>query len=61
MEVARLMRAAVMASGGDPERLARLRAIVERARADLDDFLGQSPSASGERPSPPRGGPVEDL
>jgi DNA-binding PadR family transcriptional regulator len=61
MEVARLMRAAVMASGGDPERLARLRAIVERTRADLDTFLGQGPGSSGTQPTPPAGGPVENL
>ncbi len=65
MEVARLMRAAVMASGGDPERLARLRGIVERTRDELNAFLGQGPA--GERPgpetppspaTPPEGGPT---
>jgi DNA-binding PadR family transcriptional regulator len=51
MEVARLMRAAVMVSGGDPERLARLRAIVERTRDDLNAYLGQAPSGEGRSPS----------
>jgi DNA-binding PadR family transcriptional regulator len=68
-EVMRLMRAAVMVSGGDPERLARLRAIVERAKGDLNEFLGQGQrsetgAASGaerETPSAPASGPVENL
>lgn len=41
-QVARLMRAAVLASGGDPQRLARLRAIVSRAKSDLEAYLGQA-------------------
>jgi len=58
MEVARLMRAAVLASGGDPERLARLRSIVERTRNELDAYLGQGPSSSaGPAQQPPAGGP----
>lgn len=62
MEIARLMKAAVMASGGDPERLARLRAIVKRTRADLDDYLGQGQGSAGTRPTPPPGGgPIENL
>jgi DNA-binding PadR family transcriptional regulator len=52
LEVARLMRAAVLASDGNPERLARLRAIVQRTRTDLDAFLGQGGGPSG---------PVENL
>ncbi|HEY7780722.1 MAG TPA: PadR family transcriptional regulator [Ktedonobacterales bacterium] len=49
MEVARLLRAAVLASRGNPERLTRLRAIVERTRGDLNEFLGQpEPAASSE-------------
>jgi DNA-binding PadR family transcriptional regulator len=71
MEVARLMRAAVMASEGRPERLEQLRGIVGRARADLNAFLGQ-PGASGAG-SPggapphaagtagPGSGPIEEL
>jgi DNA-binding PadR family transcriptional regulator len=46
MQVARLMRAAVLASDGDPERLARLRTIVTRTKAELEAFLGQAPSGS---------------
>lgn len=49
MEVARLLRAAVLASRDNPERLARLRAIVERTRGDLNAFLGQpEPAAAPE-------------
>jgi DNA-binding PadR family transcriptional regulator len=64
MEVARLMRAAVLASGGDPEKLARIRGIVERAKGDLNAFLGQSggPSAPESGGTPPAGeGPVESV
>ncbi len=46
MEVARLLRAAVLASGGDPARLARLRAIVERTKGELNQFLGQGESSA---------------
>lgn len=64
-EVARLMRAAVMVSDGDPERLARLQAIVARAKGDLNEFLGQgrrgeSAPASGTEGEPSTG-PVENL
>jgi DNA-binding PadR family transcriptional regulator len=66
MEVARLMRAAVLASGGDPARLARVRAIVERAKGELNQFLGQGetlggtpPEYEGEQPSPET--PTENL
>ena len=66
MEVARLMRAAVLASGGDPARLARVRAIVEHAKSELNQFLGQgetlgsTPSGyEGEQPSPEA--PTENL
>ena len=63
IEVARLMRAAVLASGGDPERLARLRAIVSRTHADLDAFLGQDRSQEqrGSATSEDGDGPVEHL
>jgi DNA-binding PadR family transcriptional regulator len=64
-EVARLMKAAVFASAGDPERLAQLRGIVERARNDLQAFLNQ-PGPQGSQPAPgpdqPAGpGPVEQV
>jgi len=62
MEVARLMRAAVLASGGDPERLARLRAIVTHTRDELNAYLGQSGSAQSETPPAPAGEPpVEQV
>lgn len=67
MDVARLMRAAVMSSGGDPERLQRLRGIVQRARADLAEFVGEpaphSPPAPEKpgAPSPAGEGPIERL
>ena len=68
-EVVRLMRAAVMVSGGDPARLARLRAIVERTKGDLNEFLGQgrrsesapASGSTGATPSAPDSGPVENL
>jgi DNA-binding PadR family transcriptional regulator len=60
MEVARLMRAAVLASGGDPERLSRLRAIVERAKGDLNAFLGH-PAAGGTGQAPTGEGPIESV
>jgi hypothetical protein len=63
MEVGRLMRAAVLASGGDPARLARLRAIVERTKAELNQFLGQgeAPSAGSTGEQPLGDGPTENL
>jgi DNA-binding PadR family transcriptional regulator len=62
MEVARLMRAAVLASGGDPERLARLRAIVTHTRDELNAYLGQGGSAQSDTPPAPAGEPpVEQV
>jgi DNA-binding PadR family transcriptional regulator len=69
MEVARLMRAAVMASEGRPERLEQLRGIVGRARTDLNAFLGQpgAGNADPRGPTPPGGpagpgsGPTEEF
>lgn len=67
MEVVRLTRAAVLATGGDPERLARLRAIVARTRDDLNAFLGQSaphgaPTSEHPGAAPSGGeGPIENL
>ncbi len=65
-EVAQLMRAAVMTSANDPERLKQLRGIVERAQGELRAFLAQG---HAEQQEPPRGetptgggqGPVENL
>ncbi len=65
-EVTQLMRVAVMSSGGDPERLARLQSIVERTRSDLLAFLneprgdGQQQGTSGPS-SASDSGPVEQL
>ncbi len=63
MDVARLMRAGVLASGGDPARLARLRAIVERTKAELNQFLGQGETpTSGSADEQPTGeGPTQNL
>jgi DNA-binding PadR family transcriptional regulator len=71
MEVARLMRAAVMASEGRPERLGQLREIMGRARGDLNAFLGQpggsQPGPGGGTPPPgggpgaPGSGPIEEF
>lgn len=62
MEVAHLMRAAVMASGGNPEQLARLRAIVERAHGELNAFLGQGQTPPRQEPTSAAGqGPVEQV
>lgn len=71
MEVAGLMRMAAMSSVGDPERMNRLRAIVQRARADLAAFVGEptqrnappsTPPTSGEPGTTPYGsGPVESV
>jgi len=43
MEVARLFRQAVRATGGDPEQLARVRAIIARTRQELLDLLAGKP------------------
>jgi DNA-binding PadR family transcriptional regulator len=71
-EVARLMRAAVLVSAGNPERIAQLRGIVAHARSELESFLGQQPSGSqpgaaqqgqgahGQQTSGPTG-PVEQV
>jgi len=61
MEVARLLWASVMAAGGDPEKLARLRAIVEGTRNSLQEFLGQTPPGAGGGPAAPTSGTVEDA
>ncbi len=61
MEVARLTMSAVMATGGDPEKLARLRAIIAGTRKSLEEFLGQAPSSTGGAPSEPTSETVEDA
>jgi DNA-binding PadR family transcriptional regulator len=61
MEVARLMWASVMAAGGDPEKLARLRAIIQGTRTQLQEFLGQAPAGTGGETTTPTGGTVEEA
>ena len=57
-----MMLIAGMQSLGDPERLTRLRGIIERARAELDAFLrengGQSSASGGAEGD---SGPIEQL
>ncbi len=60
-EVARLLMGAVMAAGGDPEKLARLRAIIAGARGQLNEFLGQAPASGGSESAASTGGTVEDA
>ena len=61
MEVARLMMAAVMASGGDPAKLASLRNIIQATRSNLQEFLGQASASAGPAPTEPTSGTVEDA
>ncbi len=58
-EVARLFWAAVMAAGGDPAKLARLRGIVEGTRDQLREFLGQSQPGTG--PTTPSNSQVDEA
>ena len=70
-DVARLTRMAVLSAVNDPERLAQLRAIVQRTRSDLLNFLNQgqqgqqTPGSEGPSPEPgtgtPSSGPVEQI
>jgi DNA-binding PadR family transcriptional regulator len=68
-DVARLTRMAVLSAVNDPERLAQLRAIVQRTRSDLLNFLNQSqqaqqaPGSEGPSPEPgtPTSGPIEQI
>lgn len=61
-ELGRLMLMAGMQSMGDPERLTKLRGIVERTRAELDTFLRENDGPSGERgPSAAESGPIEEF
>jgi DNA-binding PadR family transcriptional regulator len=61
MEIARLMMSAVMASGGDPEKLAKLRAIISGTRASLEEFLGQASASAEPETSAPASSTVEDA
>jgi DNA-binding PadR family transcriptional regulator len=71
-DVARLTRMAVLSAVNDPERLAQLRAIVQRTRSDLLNFLNQSqqgqpgqqaPGPEGTPPDSgtPTSGPIEQI
>lgn len=62
-ELGRLMLMAGMQSIGDPERLTKLRGIVDRTRAELDAFLRESggPSSSANSPAGGDTGPIEQL
>jgi DNA-binding PadR family transcriptional regulator len=68
-DVARLTRMAVLSAVNDPERLAQLRAIVQRTRSDLLTFLNenqpgqQAPSSEGPSPESgtPTSGPIEQI
>lgn len=46
-DVARLVRAALLASGGNSARISQLRGILEKTRDELNAFLGQPAASSG--------------
>jgi DNA-binding PadR family transcriptional regulator len=59
-DVARLTRMAVLSAVNDPERLAQLRAIVQRTRSDLLNFLNQGQQGQqGQQGPGPEGPPPE--
>ncbi len=62
-ELGRMMLMAGMQSMGDPERLTKLRGIVERTRAELDAFLRESggPSSGASGSAGGDTGPIEQL
>ena len=61
-EVTMLLFNAVMSSGGDPAKLARLREIVANTRRALQDYLGQSTGeANTTRLDPDKGREPSDL
>lgn len=53
-DVMRLVRAGLLASGGNTARLTQLRGILEHTRDELNAFLGQPSSGSdtGDGPTP---------
>lgn len=59
MEVARLMREAVIATQGDPARLAELQGIVHQTRDALQRFIAQGQGQSQTPPTP--SGPIEQA
>lgn len=62
-EVGRLMLMAGMSSMGDPERMKKLRQIVERTRAEVDAFLREQPDESPRASGSQQGetGPIEEV
>ena len=60
IEVAQLMRAAIIASQGDPARLAQLQGIVAQTRDALRSFLGQG-QPTPPTPPTPTSGPIEQA
>jgi DNA-binding PadR family transcriptional regulator len=63
-DLGRMMLMAGMQSMGDPERLNRLRSIVEKTRAEVEAFLRESdggPTSSGSSAPSGASGPVEEL
>lgn len=61
MEVAGLMRTAVMSSGGDPARLEKVRAIVARTRSDLLALLNEQSQPEQPGSSAPTNEPPADV
>ncbi|HEU0025821.1 MAG TPA: PadR family transcriptional regulator [Ktedonobacterales bacterium] len=61
-ELGRTMLIAGMQSMGDPERLTKLRGIVERTRAELDAFMRENGGSSGAGgPAESGSGPIEQF
>lgn len=63
-DLGRMMLQAGLQSMGDPERLSRLRAIVEKTRAEVEAFLRESDGPSttrGPASGPGSPGPVEEV
>jgi hypothetical protein len=60
MEVARLMRDAVIASQGDPAKLTELQGIVHQAREALQRFVNQQQQSQSQTP-PSASGPIEQA
>lgn len=59
MEVARLMTIAARSSFSDPEKLARLRTVIEHTRKELNDMIYGEPSQGTPPPPPPPPAPGE--
>ena len=62
MEVARLFAIAGRASINNPERISRLRALLERTRGELNSLISSEPSAPGQAaPNQPPGPTVDQA